>query len=167
VGSADGEISAVIGVHQEQQTTDGSPDSYAHAHVRLQCRAGRAERIPKDEQWQSFVETLHDLIGESPAAVNLRLLVPREGTVTAVQLPIPFGHEISGFSQIRGVQLAEPDPDDKDKVLYSVILQLAGESISADIRLYAVLKIGSNILEEAFAKAFDVAKLALPSIANA
>jgi hypothetical protein len=163
-GTERAELSAVLGVHSEEQT-QGPNDFYVHGHVRVERRPPRDELTCPEETWAEFRELLKDLMADSPAAVNLRMALPAEGTVTAVTLPIGFGPgDVAGFSEIRGVQLVQSDPDDENKWLYSVIMQRTAVGVFIDVETPAALDLNSGVLSEAFVKIMDVAKLAVPSM---
>jgi hypothetical protein len=164
IGSRSGELSSVIGVHDDPR--DSKPnDVYLHGHVRVERRTKRSELEAPDAAWSAAVKLLCAQMGTRAAAVTMRLRIPLQGAITAVQLPIAVGRgEVTGFSEIRGVQLSQPDPEDPKKTLYSAILQRTEDRLNVDVLTTAAVMLDSATLEFAFGKAMSVARLAVPSI---
>jgi hypothetical protein len=163
LGTRDGELSAILGVHEDARR--GLPnDLFLHGHVRFERRTPRPAIRVSDAEWRAVVDLLHGLMGARPAEVNLRLNLPQD-TVAALQLPIDLRRsEVAGFSEIRGVQLAQLDAEDADRVLYSAILQRTPSGLAVDVQTPAAIVLDHNALVEAFQRAMSVARLAVPSM---
>ncbi len=117
-----------IGIHDYRANKDVAQvtKSGFFAHYTLELEAGI--KVQKNaEGWDKLSDAVANALPKHTCRVRLQQFIPTGRVAPATSLPIPLGEAISGFTEIRGVRLAQPDPADPKKELYSVILQLTGD----------------------------------------
>ncbi len=101
----------------------------------------------KADNWDRLSKAVSDVLGTQEMLVTMISLFDEKQIIPGTALPIPLGESgVSGFSEIRGVRLVQPDPADKNNELYSVVLDKHATS--------------EDLLRRGLQRANDVATLA-------
>lgn len=173
-----GKLTGLIGLHDLRETREREEEKEEHKHekeepypdawlvyelvLKWPCEARQA----LDDRWTALYSAIVKAFPEKPVwRIFLSLFLPASKVLPFVNVPIPLAEsEISGFSEIRGVRVVQPDPEDAENELYSVILDHRGELMA--IRVEAPLEAGcdESILSVAFERALSIAKLAFETV---
>jgi hypothetical protein len=97
------------------------------AHYTVELEAGLT--VDKEEEgWAKLSDALAKVLKKHTSSIRLQQFFAPGKVVPATSLPIQLGEAgISGFAEIRGVRLVQPDPSDTKNALYSVILDLTSD----------------------------------------
>lgn len=162
------EVRALIGIHgpRPQQETDLFEDaSRTHwIHFSLDFTAGIRPRNNQSQMWAVAYEALRNTVSSRVFDVNAFWSFPKDSSTFAVALPILLQGDIPGFTEIRGVRLSEPDPDDPTGELYSLILDHYGNSASAQVRTTLDSDLSGDLLKKAMDRAIAIVRLAVEPI---
>lgn len=118
---------------------------------------------PDRDSWDRFASAMR-LIGRQPVDVEMRLRIvgPSE---SLINLPISLSaSDFPGFSQIRGIQLAQVSDDDPSETLYSVVIQNYNDGLSTVTSAPALAILDNTALASAFERASDILRLAIPGL---
>jgi len=167
------ELRGTIGVHDlrgieaELDLAAGEPpptDAWVHYALSVELTSKPEETTEGD--WDAAYVAVRNLLPERvPMSVILRMSVPSGKIDPAVSLPISLGKTaVSGFSEIRGVRLAEADPDDPDEELYSLIIDQSGDTTSIQVFASVETPCDEHVLLTALDRALAVTELAIRKV---
>lgn len=156
------EFRGVIGIHRVQATAEGDlfqtePQEKHWIHFQLDLLTGVRPRPHKGDSWDELAHAVSRVLNARPIRVSAFWSLPRDRVTFAVTLPIELGYDIPGFSEIRGVRLAQPDPDNPDDDLYSLILNHSGKSATVQISASFESTFSHDLLTKALDRATAVA----------
>ena len=127
VGGTTLALDASVGVHDYRRDEDFEEltETGFIVHYSLELEAG-IQAGKTDDVWGKLSDAVANVVAKHECRVRLQQFLPPGKIVPATSLPIQLGESVSGFTEIRGVRLAQPDTDTK-KELYAVILQLTSD----------------------------------------
>jgi hypothetical protein len=156
------ELRVLIGIHPGVLGSDDEQERVGYFHFDIELRPSRLEF--EDESSNSWARLNSWLCAHGlqvSVSSTLRATVPGSFQLP-VKLPIPLNEtDTRGFSSIRGVRLAQQDEADKNRELYSIVLDTSGTLTSVTAAVSVDTKYGPELLSDAFAAAADVVRLAL------
>jgi hypothetical protein len=169
-GRGAAEVRALIGIH-EPKAIQGV-DLFGHeprphwVHFSVDFVAGIQGRENRTCAWAAVYEALCTILSSRALNVTAFWSLPRSSFTFAVALPIPLQGDIPGFTDIRGVRLAEPDPDNPGSDLYSLILDHYETSASVQVRTTLEDMLSTDLLQKATDRALSIVGLAVGRTQN-
>lgn len=114
-------LHATLGVHPEEERFN------VHYSVALDDFGKAEDDVEEEEQcdWEPLARTLDSLPAHDVLS-SLTLFLETALVKTTIELPINISYP--GMSQISGIRLSEPDPEDPDRHLQSVVLDQLGDA---------------------------------------
>jgi hypothetical protein len=149
-----GELNIKVGVH-----VDDPAGSWTHVAVELEDDDRPRERQP--DNWQAVLGRVDAMLG--PTAewdCMVRLIMPKASVATAVDLPIGLDDTSTGFAEIRGVRLVQPDTTAARAELYSVVLDQFHESTSVTATFAGIFRFNEGLLADVFERGMEIIRLA-------
>lgn len=112
-------LHATLGVHPEEERCN------VHYSVALDDFGKADDEVEEEEQtdWEPLARTLDNLPAHDVLSA-LTLFLETALVKTTVELPIKISYP--GMTQISGIRLSEPDPENPDRHLRSVVLDQLG-----------------------------------------
>lgn len=131
-------------------------------HYSFELEIGIRYKAKRGDRWESLSNAAADLLATAhPVSVTLSCVFPEDEIVPATALPIALGKSgVSGFSEIRGVRLAQPDPSDPSLDLYSVIVDRDQRHYYLTAATLIEASLNAELLTRALDRLRDVAALA-------
>lgn len=168
IGTQPGELRARVGIHDKRSKgaavaarAGGEPTPWVHYDIELR-RLGQGDSVEAvDDDWGRLASVLDRLIGAHACDVRFQIELPSKAPVVFT-LPVSLGGDVPGFSEVRGVQLVKADPEKPENALYSVILQLFGQSLFVNVSTVAEVQLDRLVLQRAWTQALGIARLAAP-----
>lgn len=151
-----GQLECVVGIHPREPGT-----AWAHWHLRVDV-----DRRPKEVESansEQILRALASAIGPISARVSLYWRHNLTNAVPVVDLPITTA-DVVGFSEIRGVRLAQLDKATGEE-LFSMILDYHGEGeLTASVAGEFETELDERVLLRGVERAFEIAELGLEEI---
>ena len=160
------ELRVSLGIH-------GPENGVRRVHYRFAHSETRLFTWEEDEDTANLEKILPVLASASIAHVtdiSLAVVVNDPDEEFVFPLPIDLnGSPVSGFTQIKGVRLAQLDPDDPTQELYSAILDLGdGPEAKGSASIYTTIEapFQTSLLTVALERAIPVIMLTLQQVAE-
>lgn len=161
------ELYALVGLHSHE-TSNLAPGHESFGgrapwlHYRVELRTVRRPRERAHPRWEALSEVLSRTVPEHSASLGYFAEFPKGSYIPAVRLPIALdAAEVPGFSEIAGVRLAQRDPENLERDLYSVILDSTGFAETVQVRASTDTGWETGMLTSAFHRATSVIGLAV------
>ncbi len=160
-------LRGLIGVHDYRESKDVAQITQTgficHYSIELE---GDVTAYKENEGWDKLSDALSNTIPKHASHVRLQQFFAPGKVVPATSLPIPLGEAgVSGFTEIRGVRLAQSDPESK-KQLYSVILELTGDGgYSMNTMTFIESRVDGDLLTKAISRLAEISGLAYKEVA--
>lgn len=163
-GGDPAELSALIGLHAAPDTPkegeERPPRDKPWLHYRIDMVSAVAARQVESEGWVQLAEAAERLIPEHSSRVKLNAELGSEDVALGVRLPIQLGQsEVAGFSTIRGVRLVQPDPQNPEHELYSLVLDQWNSTVGFTVNTFAEARFDQTVLVKALDRALSVLRL--------
>jgi len=157
-------LRGLIGIHDSRASGKAPEPSEAGIvlHYSFELEKDVTTKDAQADDWDRLSEAVSGVVGSHQVIVSMWAVRAKDEIVPATALPIALGDTgVSGFSEIRGVRLAQPDPSDKDNDLYSVVLDKEGNEyfVTASTSIEAT-GLEEELLRRALDRLKEVAMLA-------
>ncbi len=164
IGGSRGVLRGLIGIHDSRASGKAPEPSEAGIvlHYSFELEKDVTTKDAQADDWDRLSEAVSGVVGSHQVIVSMWAVRAKDEIVPATALPIALGDTgVSGFSEIRGVRLAQPDPSDKDNDLYSVVLDKEGNEyfVTASTSIEAT-GLEEELLRRALDRLKEVAMLA-------
>ncbi len=164
------ELRGLIGVHHVPATPgENARDAATVLHYAFELGKDAAAEDKQDDDWQRCSDVVATVVGTHQVTASMWAEFSANQIVPATALPIPLGESgVSGFAEIRGVRLVQPDSNDRSVELYSVVLDKIrngfGMSVTTSIESTGL---DVEVLRRALDRLNDVAALAYKEVRKA
>lgn len=169
IGGTSAELRGLIGLHpggeEAGEDTDQTQPDYPWVHYSLELRPARGAESVSEGHWRTISSALAEILGAHTINFSSTVWFQRGDVVLAVSLPIELGpSEVPGFSEIRGVRLSKPDPDDNSKDLYSAIIDNYSKYVYITISATIESPFDKDVLVRAFDRVSSITDLLVKQV---